>query len=48
VPLWKKLVGAVVVGFGVIFASKAKQQHWSETTPVLVDESRAEADSSDD
>jgi hypothetical protein len=48
VALVKKLVGAVVVGYGVIFAAKATQQHWSETPSVLVHETRAEGESSDD
>lgn len=44
----KKLAAAIAVGFGMIFASKAKDQHWSETPSVLIDEARAEGESSDD
>jgi hypothetical protein len=39
-PAFKHLVGAIVVGFGVIFAAKAREQHWSETPSVLVHEER--------
>jgi hypothetical protein len=44
----KRFTAAVAVGFGMIFASKAKDQHWSETPAVLVDEARAEGESSED
>jgi hypothetical protein len=44
----KKLAAAIAVGFGVLFASKAKDQHWSESPPVLVDEARAEHESAGD
>lgn len=44
----KRLAAAVAVGFGMIFASKAKDQHWTETPTVLVDEARAEDESSED
>lgn len=46
--LLKKLAAAVAVGFGMLFASKAKDQHWSETPSVLVDEARTEGESSDE
>ena len=46
--LLKKLAAAVVVGFGMIFGSKAKDQHWSETPSVLIDEDRAEGESTED
>ena len=45
--LLKKLAAAIAVGFGML-ASKAKDQHWSETPSVLVDEVRAEGESSDE
>jgi hypothetical protein len=46
--LLKKLAAAIAVGFGMLFASKAKDQHWSESPSVLVDEARAEGESSDE
>ena len=46
--LVKQLAAAVAVGFGLLFASKAKDQHWSESPSVLVDEARAEGESADD
>ena len=46
--LLKKLAAAIAVGFGMLFASKAKDQHWSETPSVLIDEARAEGESSDE
>jgi hypothetical protein len=48
VTFLKKLVAAVAVGFGTIFGSKAKDQHWSETSSALVEEDRAEGESADD
>ncbi len=48
VRVLKKLLAAVAVGFGMIFGSKAKDQHWSETTSVLVQEDRAEGDAGED
>jgi hypothetical protein len=48
VRVLKKLLAAVAVGFGMIFGSKAKDQHWSETTSVLVEEDRAEGETGED
>lgn len=44
----KRLAAAVAVGFGMIFTAKAKDQHWTETPTVLVDEARAEDESAED
>lgn len=46
--MFKRLLLAFALGFGVIFAPKGTDQHWSETTAVLVDEERAEGESSDE
>jgi hypothetical protein len=45
VRLLKRLAAAFAVGFGMVFGSKAKDQHWSEAPSVLVDEERDEAGS---
>jgi hypothetical protein len=44
----RKFLAAIAVGFGMIFGSKAKDQHWSETTSVLVQEDRAESEAGED
>jgi hypothetical protein len=36
------------MGFGMIFASRAHDQHWSEPMTVLVGDDRAEGESADD
>jgi hypothetical protein len=43
----RRIAGAVAVGFGMVFASRAYDQHWSEPVAVLVDEDRAEGESAD-
>jgi hypothetical protein len=40
------MISAIAVGSGDIFASKAQDQHWSETPSVLVEDARAEGESS--
>lgn len=43
----RRLAGAVAMGFGMIFAPRTHEQHWSEPVTVLVEEDRDESESSD-
>jgi hypothetical protein len=38
----RRLAGAIAVGFGMVFASRTHDQHWSEPITVEVAEERAD------